>query len=367
MERCVAYIDLLGFSHYVRKDHQNNDDAAAHMLQELIQKLRTKYGDSLPCSSSHLDGSVDPEIAEDISINDFEAFLPISDGIFITGCDPAKMLPQIAHFLCECFSTYTLKFKENCKNPAELTKIEIFILNQDGTSTTRKTYAHPILFRGGASFGNVDYMDSSYLYRNPYPHCKYHNDQWSGEPLYHFVNLLGKSVLDATSFDKSELCKGTGPRFYIHDTLYDTLVARNAKKVLDFIKIETIKDENGRDVFLRHLLWPAFSFSRTNPFDVDFINFNTILDRAVSLWISYKNIDDKQAGQYLSLVEMCFDACRACGIATKDEFGNSNQAIAVDQLDEYIKDCKCVQGASRREVLRDILHKDLKLAGQLYK
>lgn len=369
LERCVAYIDLLGFSNYVLKDHINNDDAAAHMLQELIRTLRTKYCDTLSKPISSYNDPVSAEIAADDSVDDFEAFLPLSDGIFITGYCPAKTLPQIARFLCNCFSNYAAQFDRNGKDPAELTEIEITILKLDGTSTKRKTYAHPILFRGGASFGHVDYMDSSFLYRNPYPSYNDHNDPGSGAPLYHFVNLLGKSVLDAVSFDKSKLCSGTGPRFYIHDTLYDRLVAQNAKNVLDFIEIETKKDEKGRDVFLRYLLWPAFSMIITNSFDLEFINnFCSVLDHAVALWIAYKNVSNDQAGQYLSLVEMCFDAYRAFGIATKetkDKNGMSDQAKAEEQLRSYID--KHVEGASNKEVLCDILHKDLRLAGQLYK
>lgn len=361
MKRFVAYIDLLGFSNYVLKDHSNNDDAAAHMLQELVHVLRTKYVDSLTHPITSYNDPTTAAIAEDTSINNFEAFLPISDGIFITGYDPVKALPQIARFLCDCFTNYAANFNRKGKDPAELTELEIIILNLDGTATTRKTFAHPILFRGGGSFGEVDYMDSSYLYRNPYPIDSNIKNQSNGAPLYHFVNLTGKSVLDAVSFDKSELCRGTGPRFYIHDTLYDELVARNAENVLDFVEIETKKDENGNDVTLRYLLWPAFSMIFDNPFHSEFINnFRRVLTPAVELWWAYKNIDDKHSDQYLSLVEMCFDAYRAFGIAKNNEYGQNNYQKAQNDLVHFI-DCQ-EMGESEKEILRKLLNKDLKLA-----
>lgn len=360
MKKCVAYIDLLGFSNYVFKDFQNNDDAADQMLQEMTRVLHSTYLDTLTHPIDSYKNATTAAIAEDNSIDDIETFIPISDGVFIVGRDPVKTLPQIATYLCKCFKISSVHYREG-SDPDSLTETRNILIHPDGSRSIRKTQSHPILCRGGASYGDVYYIESSYLYRAHQNAHREHMSQDSGEPLHHFTNLLGKSVIDAASFDKLDLYSGTGPRFYIHDTLFDELVARKAQDVLDFVEIET---QDGSDVTLRYLLWPAFSMIRPNRFCANTcLHFDDILIPAIKLWKAYHGSDEKIRKQYTNFVKMCFHSLIAFAMAKGDDDGQDNVKIARKHLETYIN--KYDGDLSDRNTLHGFLNDKLTLASRI--
>lgn len=347
MKRFVAYIDLLGFSSYVSRDHREKDDAADHMLQEMTQVMSTRYGDTKQHNISCYPDA-------------FEAFIPVSDGVFITGEDPAKTLQQIAFFLCDCFKANSYRIND-CTNPALPTEVEITILDLKGNVTTRKSHAHPIIFRGGASYDELFYMRSLYMFSGQLPMYCNDNQQSASYELRPFINLIGKSVVDAASFDKSKLYKGTGPRLYIHDNLYDELVAQKAREVLDFIELETKKDEHGEDVTLRYLLWPAYSMNMNNPIDHETPQYWVdILKPAIKIWLAYKNANDENEPQYRKFVELCLDSYRAWAIAKGNANRQNNCQTAKNDLIDFINNHE--MGESKKEILRKLLNKELELA-----
>lgn len=290
-KKCIAFIDILGFSQYV-KDY----DLAC--IQEFFNTIEQ---------------FVNPKSFVYIKNNPFETFLISSDSIIATAKekDANKFIDAICEFFNSCF-VFTQNGQFNKDNPFE---IEMMHIDLNGKIRKEKTYWLPPLFRCGISYGEIELPKMSSI-----DWIKGENSIEYGKPqVSNRTNVYGKAVLEAIYLERE---KTKGAKIFI-DTAFECLLDKKHKD-----KIITEVDIDGK--FVRYYPWTV-TFYRLleklpkNGINEDYLRWNNpeireftnepqrMLDRLIRIYNYYNNKVNndssdinslKATEQYLATIKM---------------------------------------------------------------
>lgn len=267
MEKCVLYMDILGFSEIVNQDI------------ERAKRLLNNYQSSLSflVTKDNMNQSNGKN-----SINKFDNFIPFSDSIFITSDFPEDLIKQISDFLINCFHISACHFLSSDKNPLEVTITKLLFdeINKKIISQPEKEIWDPLLFKVGCSFGEIELGKFASIINSKIEFSQ---------------NLLGSSVVKAV---RLEQINEKGPNFFIDKNFYQKI---NDSQIKDFIL--KINDD------LYEVLWPSYVFVFDNINDEDSFKselFNVFIKYfhvIFNLWIFY-NKDSKVSIHYLNFLKL---------------------------------------------------------------
>ena len=197
MDKAVAYIDLLGFSNFVRQSLPDAMMAITNfntIISELIfeKKVHPSSG-YIPC----LQG-----LAMRSSIEAVDDFLSFSDSVFLTSQRCCDFVKQLGSFVRRSF-LIEANYYMHPIDPTDPTKIEI--PNLFG-GPSQETHVPPTLFRGGLSFGEVQNMTPTGIV--------------SGQEVQ-MNTIAGIAVVNAVGLEGEV----KGPRLVMDESLYSQLDA----------------------------------------------------------------------------------------------------------------------------------------------
>ncbi|MFN8358660.1 MAG: hypothetical protein U0264_01980 [Candidatus Kapaibacterium sp.] len=247
--KTVAFLDLLGFKNYVKKDISG----ASELLSDYNEIIKNKIHDQ-----TYHPQLLDKNIK--LCIDSFETFLPCSDSIFITSKDPNRFVEQVSHLLSDSF----LINSEQYRNPvSHLNLLEVSIPNLGGAPNERKTVEHyPVLFRGGVSFGEAYVTENSSIV--------------NGE-LIQSANLIGKAVIEAIGLEKPY----KGPRLICNSKFVDQLSVKIKDKYIGTIKLGELYE----------IYWTSSIYHDQNDPKLEIGDFSKLFVPAVNLWKALNHYD----------------------------------------------------------------------------
>lgn len=269
MEKVVAFLDLLAFSHRVRE----NTPEALHAFTTYRTIVETAWGDGQlhPVSAYPL---ALRDLAERTGIDSFEHFLPFSDSIFVSSTDPNKFIPQLGHFILNCFR-FTAAHYLHPEDPANPTRTTIpaIGLSADGQLETsmKSEDLFPTLFRGGMAWGEAIPIQLFGL---------------ADKKPVQIANLAGKAVVDAVGLEATV----KGPRIVFTEPLYRKLDA-GARIYVHETEVKGFYE----------LLWPGMAYVLENR-RFDRGEFQTLFIPAVNLWRAHNHTP--VAEHYFRFVEL---------------------------------------------------------------
>lgn len=253
-EKCVCYIDVLGFSNYVIDNVHCG--YAADILSNIHHVLRTRQFDKKIIEKNGYDSRLEA-LVQRTSVDSFDDYLTLSDSIFITSQNPDLFIKQLSTFLWECFLLHAEHFQhpEDSKRP-ELVTLTVF---RSGKNMPEKEeyFWYPVLVRGGITYGEVVRIEN-------YCIC--------GRQPETTRNLVGKGVVKAVNLEKM----GKGPHLFIDDNLYE--------KLSDELK-QFIVEKQG----VKYILWPVFHHIWENEIQVVYRGVEKELEACITLWNAYKD------------------------------------------------------------------------------
>jgi hypothetical protein len=307
--KCVAFLDILGFSSYI----ENDTYGALYLLDTANHVIKTRLID--PASSTYEEPSLQ-KMAKVHSAESFEAYLPMSDSIFIIGNTPNEFVEQISSFLCSCYrpTSHVYSHPEDESNPTAVT-IKQFKADANGGFATSDEAAnwYPNIFRGGISVGEAFIFSATSIFRNPefIPEKERKIIEFSGGKIGTGLvsNVAGKAVVDAVELEKNA---GAGPKLLL------TKEAVNALDEGNRVFVKT--DSDGKS----HYLWPAYFI---DSFDNDlFMEWNSTFDNIVRGSINlYKfhstNGKPRVTEHYKEFVKLIADSFIAVSEFKKDTTG----------------------------------------------
>ncbi|MBN3036142.1 MAG: hypothetical protein JW861_11195 [Bacteroidales bacterium] len=257
MDCVVAYIDLLAFSDYIRKDLNTAlrmYGTYTDILEDKLEKrhLRDRYSISSNTFSS--------QCMRGVLVDEFRYFLPFSDSIFLVGDNADFFIEQLANFLIDCYlsNSYVYQNPHNHQDPIEFEGIKV-TKGKDSTLQQEpyKYFDPPILFRGGASFGETKIINSISVENSSKKETS---------------NIAGRAILEAISLEQNI----KGPKLHLTLSLFNALS-------VDF-KNRYLKKLNSG---ICEVLWPLFYFIDANgDFDQRFAEF---FNSAVIFWKAYNH------------------------------------------------------------------------------
>jgi hypothetical protein len=119
-ERIVVFLDLLGFKSIISEDHV----AALSLLENFNTILHTKISDSSTLNKKKYSSPIFTKLIEQVDIDSFIYFIPMSDSIFIVADDADKLVKQLSTFLLESF-LFTSHFYSTAKEGTDPTQVSI--------------------------------------------------------------------------------------------------------------------------------------------------------------------------------------------------------------------------------------------------
>lgn len=238
-EYAVAFLDLLGFKHFVKEDLR----ASLEMLHDIQQVVATAIDDAEHYPPESYDAAEMARVAEDNQISSFDVFLPISDSVIVLSGNPSLMVRQLSNFVVNCFN-FTSSVYGTAKDGKDPSMVVIPTVRptKDGKLDVDEwpTHWYPKLFRGGISFGAVTRISSSI---------------YVGNQRRDFINIAGMAYVNATLLEKTKL---KGPRLFCDLQLYESL----DESTKPFVVPTEISD-------VYEVLWPAFQFSANGDPDIE--------------------------------------------------------------------------------------------------
>ena len=251
-DKTVAFLDLLAFSNYVRK----NTLDALKLFENYNNVITTKITDEkIKPSSDYSDSSL-RKLAEKTSINSFEYFIPFSDSVFISFENPNKFIKQVSSFVIGCFKLTSNEYMNPVDNSRpDKVKTKSPKINNNGEVEMEDKFEiwYPTLFRGGISFGEA------------YPIKLVSIFDYKPTTVQ---NLAGKSVVNAVKLEEQV----KGPLIICDESVYNVLDA-NIKFFLK--KIDDKK--------IYKILWPAFYYIENNG-KSEISKFDDFFKPAVKFW-----------------------------------------------------------------------------------
>jgi hypothetical protein len=252
MNAAFAFLDLLGFSEYVKSDLVG----AARLLESQKITLASRLADA-----RHYERNEAPvlPLARDHLVTSFDYFLPFSDSIVIASATPDLFVRQLATFLISAF-TFTGHIYAFPENPARPEEVRMRTFGATTSSSTPENW-YPALWRGGLSFGKVELFHSPALVDGKLDEVRM---------------LVGTPVVTAVGLEKNS---GKGPRLFCESTFKDHLTDPGLRAC--FVPVP----EKSCDEFL----WPIFQFhDPTNPL-LALHQVHELLPSAINLWRAKRN------------------------------------------------------------------------------
>ncbi len=274
MSKCVAFLDLLGFSSFVTSE---GVDVASSLLESLNVVASFAIYETRKNPANSYENKTLQDIAAKNQLNSFENFLALSDSVFIVSSDANLFIEQLSSFLYSCYLYNSAYFpcKKHC--------IEVH---------------YPTLFRGGIAFGEVKHQNML---------CISNNDVGKS------YNVLGKAVVQAVNLEKNFKCNVAGAKIFVSEDFYNELDGEHKKFIFN--------DENGD----RFLLWPAFMVNKGYDADIEWNNHVTnFLNGLVGMMNYYLNNGNKEiASKYLDTIMMSLNSFKvAFELWYKDSFAD---------------------------------------------
>jgi len=254
MDATIAYLDLLGFGTIASEDLPG----AIELLDDYQSILNNKITDA----RTHPDLMV---TEEKMCADSFDSFFPFSDSIFITSTQPDKFVKQVSHLLLDAF-LLNCRFYTNPDDPANplRTTIPQFDPSLPADKQPRiEVDKHPVLFKGGISFGEV----------LPITVHSIVNNEIQGQ-----INLTGKALVEAVRLEENKQYKG--PRAFATESFVQQLSAPITQKYIRLVENNTFE-----------LLWPGIIYSDHNDCAMEIREFDELFLSAVNLWRFFRNQD----------------------------------------------------------------------------
>lgn len=252
MEGLFVYLDLLGFSNYVRTDLIG----AARMLESQRDILNVGLSDAA-WYQSH--GATPDTFQAEHLTTSFHHFLPFSDSLCIASTQPDLFLPQLANFLISAFGFTGHHYEQNqTGRPPE--NLDIPVIGLGGITYERQNW-FPVLWRGGMSAGRFERVGSHGII----------DDVRIDTPL-----LIGDAVVRAVKMEKpgNDENLRKGPRLFC-DPLVRAAVT-DARLHAFLVPVPGIAD-------CEEFLWPAFLFHSSAHPEYELFKLHELLGPAVAL------------------------------------------------------------------------------------
>jgi len=254
-DRALAFLDLLGFKHYVRENHEG----ARLLLDNTHQLINTALIDEKTHPPDSYPNKRLAELAEQNLVTGFEYLIPFSDSLVVISNEPNIMVKQLSSLLVSWF-TYTAGAYQNVKKGEDPTKIRIHVVTPDGPKDDLEENWYPTLFRGGLAFGDVAVDPGLQIWDYKQQPARLA----SGIPLIEAYQL--------------ESCGIKGPRLLCSDAFRASLNEDTSKYVVP--ACEGISYE---------VLWPAFMYIDDNTPEIELNDFVKLYCPAETLWKSYRS------------------------------------------------------------------------------
>lgn len=263
-----CYIDILGFSNFVKEDPRG----AIYLLQNYqVQLLQFK---EIPKADEYL---------TPYRKDSFKYLIPFSDSIFFYSENASDFVLQLSDFINGSFSFTSDVFSnpEDPNSPENVTEKSVEF--EEGKAVAKNHLAkwYPLLFRGGIGFGDAEVFEL--------------NGIQDGEPTK-TPFVFGSSVIEAVKLEQLGL---KGPRILCNKNFYDQLNAR-AKKI-----VHPAFDTQG----LYEVNWTAVHYlmvDELNDWHVDQLLLNNfylnLLVPAANLWKAYNHLSVSQ--HYYNFLKM---------------------------------------------------------------
>ncbi|WP_101909258.1 hypothetical protein [Marasmitruncus massiliensis] len=210
-KNCVAFLDLLGFSHLVETDIRlasENLDYFNHIIQtkivdDKIQPWQKEAGEL-------------QQFVRNSGVTAIENLISVSDSIIISGSDCDNFIIQ----MCNLISSMLIQSGEPFNKPfTDINTVSYEYDNNFETHTTSKLSksAFPLLFRGGFVIGEKDDVEF-------FDNLKIQDGCVSNKS----GNVFGKSYVEAVKLESS----GKGPRIFCKKNITNNLSSEFAEIVV---------------------------------------------------------------------------------------------------------------------------------------
>lgn len=296
-KKCVAYLDVLGFTNYVNGNEHSG--FAADILRKVSEVINSKINEESLHPVEKYDETLKP-IALRTSITSFENFLSLSDSVFISSGDANLFIKQLSSLLSECF-IYTGFAYKNPKDNEHPEKVGIKI---DSVNNLEKEEVkwYPVIFRGGVSYDEAIY---DYIFNI------------SENEILKSPNIIGKAVVNAVNLEMSK--NGKGPKLFIDDKFISQLDVENRRFVT--------KDSFGNE----HFLWPVYHFSFDDVVDNFIAESIEFLQISINLWKGYK--DEVFADHYFEFMKLVSNSI----VCVCDNYYQKDKERITIRLKSFIK------------------------------
>ena len=167
-KKCVAFLDILGFSSYICSDANLAQESAMDMLSTINFIFKNRVSDHRLHPWHSYCPSLQPH-AQRTDIDSFECFLPMSDSIFIIGNDANIFIDQVSSFMCSCFNYVSNAYLNPIDNnaPERVIAKQFKIDESDGLIVDEvEVQWYPHIFRGGISYNDAVILQMTSLMRN---------------------------------------------------------------------------------------------------------------------------------------------------------------------------------------------------------
>jgi hypothetical protein len=269
-KKCVAFLDLLGFSNHVR----NAQLSAFQMLFSANDVFSSRaYDPPWDACSPQLQ-----PITRRNGIDCIDTFLPMSDSIFVIGHDANVFLDQLSSFLHETFGFFSHAYTKASSEKSPITVCEKHLsLDENRVPKIAEKLMEwfPLVFRGGIDFDDVITYAATGIGLDKKP--------------FQTPNVAGKAVVNAV---KLETCGGKGPKLYLSKSFIGQLDPTHLQMVVT-------------DGIKPHYLWPAHELIHAKDFVSDLREqcFD-FLAPVFALWQWYHTQDPGVADHYLEFMRL---------------------------------------------------------------
>ncbi len=259
MDKIVAYLDILGFGNHT----YTNVEEALELLSDYQMIINQKIIDNnLHPTLSY--SSELQDLAKQRIVDSFEYFLPFSDSIFIQSFNANDFVKQLSRFLLDCFLLKSNKYSnpEDPSDPSKVTLKDVKIKNNEVVEKERPYHWHPLLFRGGISYGEAYVFDMNAIVDSNLTKIK---------------NIAGPAIVKAV---KELEPLGKGPRLFCDAEFFNQLDDKTKK----YCKKLSESDKH------YEILWPAFYFIENNDLEIESYKIFELLRPVSNLWKAYNHM-----------------------------------------------------------------------------
>jgi len=255
MKRAVAYLDILGFTNFIKQDVIGGAELLeAYQTQIDFRRWedKQKYNHSEKYK----------ELIDKWGIDSFEYYIPFSDSIFLISNNPDKFVKQLSTFIIESFLYHRRNASPiNPQHPEEVEILSYEIGSNGQPKPTRiKRNWFPLLFRGGITYDEIIIIKQGTI-----------EDRIEGKR----INLLGSAVCKAVDLEKKAI---KGP-YLICDQSFFNHLSSDSQKL-----IEKLPDNN-----LFHILYPAYFHFGESDDQIAINSFIELFNPVVDFWKAYNH------------------------------------------------------------------------------